>query len=115
MIIYLMADLDKPFRQEYDSKLIDLHTKEATIATDQAEVDRLGDLGLVKAPFSGTVTRRLANIGAKLTTEAEILLLTFDPTSRSSSSPRRIARKPITHPAIQERSSPPIATQLLGQ
>ena len=53
--------------QDFDNASADLHVKQATVAADQANVDRLNALEafkLVRAPFNGVVTQRNTDVGA---------------------------------------------------
>jgi RND family efflux transporter MFP subunit len=53
--------------QDFDTASADLRVKQATVAADQANVDRLNALEafkLVRAPFNGVVTQRNTDVGA---------------------------------------------------
>src|SRR6516225_8263549 len=53
--------------QDFDNASADLRVKQATVAADQANVDRLSALEafkLVRAPFNGVVTQRNTDVGA---------------------------------------------------
>ena len=53
--------------QDFDNVSADLQVRQATVAADQANVDRLNALEafkLVRAPFNGVVTQRNTDIGA---------------------------------------------------
>jgi membrane fusion protein, multidrug efflux system len=53
--------------QDFDNASADLRVKQATVAADQANVDRLNALEafkLVRAPFNGVVTQRNTDVGA---------------------------------------------------